>query len=155
MPKKSTSSTHLPRPLPQSRLNGAFDVRITLRGGVSPKYARALERGLLDYLVARDLEASGSQLHLTVSSSDRELTTDDQVALLVWLIDDLVPASVELGPVKPRSARTTEEGEIPVVRVNLSELTLIPMAWLYRAGRLDADQMLKMMGEFTCTSSVH
>jgi hypothetical protein len=155
MPRKPKSPPHVTPSSPQPTARGAFDFRITLQGGVTPRYAKALESSLLDYLAARDLESSGTELQLTISSADRGLTLDDQVALLIWLVEDLVPGRVELGPVTPRSGIAAVQGEVPFVRVQLSDLTLIPIAWLYRAGRLDADQILKMLGGFTCTGSIH
>jgi hypothetical protein len=41
------------------------------------------------------------------------------------------------------------------VRAQSSDLMLIPMIWLYRAARVDARQVLQMLGGFTTISTVH
>jgi hypothetical protein len=145
-------------PQQESESEHGFSLWITLLRGISPHDELRFERELADYLDARDLQWWGTHLHAGIWCADRELTETDQVDLLVWLIENYTPTVVQmsaLGSLGANPAPPNRADSVPVVRAQFSDLTVIPISWLYRAGRATARQVLEMLGGYTTASSVH
>lgn len=152
------SPTPPPMPQRESDSEHGFSLWITLTRGISLRDEQRFERELADYLDARDLQWWGTHLHAAIWGAERELTEADQVDLLVWLIDNFTPTVVRIGPLGPLGDRltpTSRTDSMPVVRALFSDLTVIPISWLYRAGRANARQVLEMLGGYTTASPVH
>jgi hypothetical protein len=152
------SPTPPPMPQRESDSEHGFALWITLLRGISPHDELHFERELADYLDTRDLQWWGTHLHAVIWCADRELTETDQVDLLVWLIENYTPTAVQLGPLGPLGsspALPSRTNSIPVVRAQFSDLTVIPISWLYRAGRASARQVLEMLGGYTTAGAVH
>jgi hypothetical protein len=144
-----------PMPQPADEPTQGFTIWITVRRGISPYSEQVFERDLADYMESRLLVWWGTQLHAEVWSDDRDLTESDQVDLLFWLIESPTPTTVEIGQLGPHTGMPFRRGALPVVRVQSSDLMLIPMIWLYRAGRITAKHVLEMVGGYTTRSVVH
>ena len=140
---------------PQTEPTIGFTIWITLWRGISPQEEQVFERSLTDYLDSRDLQWWGTHLCAAVRCDDRDLTDSDQVDLLLWLVDGVSPRSVEIGRLSPGTGMPARRDSTPVVRAQSSDLMLIPMIWLYRAGRVDAKQVLEMLGGFNTICTVH
>jgi hypothetical protein len=153
MSRKSKMPPPMPQPADES--TQGFTIWIHLRRGISPRSEQAFERDLADYLESRSLLWWGTQLHAEVGSDDHELTETDQVDLLFWLIESPTSATVEIGQLGPHTGMPACRGSLPVVRVQSSDLMLVPMMWLYRAGRIKASHVLEMLGGYAMTSPVH
>jgi hypothetical protein len=153
MSRKSKIPPPIPQPAAEPTLG--FTIWITLRRGMSPQSEQAFERGLADYMDSRDLQWWGTHLCAAIGSDDRSLSEEDQVDLLIWLVDGLTSATVEIGRLGPNTGMPARRDSVPVVRVQSSDLMLIPIVWLYRAGRVNATQVLDMLGGFVTTSTVH
>jgi hypothetical protein len=154
--KTMSRKSKMPPPMPQpaNEPMQGFTIWITLRRGISPRSEQMFERDLADYLESRSLLWSGTQLHAEVGADDHDLTETDQVDLLFWLIESPTPSTVEIGQLRPHTGMLARRGSLPVVRVQSSELMLIPMICLYRAGRIDAKHVLEMLGGHTTNSVV-
>jgi len=142
-------------PEPDAEPTLGFTIWITLRRGISPQAEQVFERSLADYMDSRDLQWWGTHLCATVRSDDRDLTESDQVDLLLWLVEGVTPTTVEIGPLSPGTGMPARRDSLAVVRAQSSDLMLIPMIWLYRAGRVNAKQVLEMLGGFNTTCTVH
>ena len=153
MSRHSNMPPTMPRPDTDPTLG--FTIRINLRRGISPHAEQAFERSLSDYMDSRDLQWQGTHLCAAVRCDDRDLSASDQVDLLLWLVEGVTPTIVEIGPLISGAAMAERGNSVPVVRAQSSDLMLIPMIWLYRAGRVNAKQVLEMLGGFNTTGTVH
>jgi len=86
--------------------------------------------------------------------SPRSLTATDQVDLIVWLSDDMVPVTVLLSPLSATIDRPAVR-DAGCVRADGSDLTLIPLTWLYRCRRITAEMFLQILGGFVRPAVVH
>lgn len=155
MSRKSKTPPPPPTPQPDAEPVLGFTVWITPRRGLSPQAEQAFERGFADYLDSRDLQWWGTHLCVAIGSDDRSLSEEDQVDVLIWLLDGWTSATVEIGGLAPHTGLPARRDALPVVRVQASDLMLIPIVWLYRAGRVNAKQVLEMLGGFVTTCTVH
>jgi len=155
MSRKPKMPPPLPMPQPDAEPVLGFTIWITPRRGLSPQAEQAFERGFADYLDSRDLQWWGTHLCVAIGSDHRSLTEEDQVDVLMWLVEAWASAIVEIGRLGPHTGMPARRDALPVVRVQSSDLMLIPIVWLYRAGRVNAKQVLDMLGGFVTTSTVH
>ncbi|KPF45254.1 hypothetical protein D621_18095 [beta proteobacterium AAP51] len=109
----------------------------------TPASLRALERAIVDYAEAHELEMSGMQLRFSVQAVGRPTTAEDQVALLDWLIDRPGWRRVRVGALRGPSASHGAH-----LQVNSGDMALIGVTLLYRLGRLKAEQYLQILGGF-------
>ena len=131
-----------------------FTLRILARPGLGPAAEEAFADRLEAYMSEHELFTRGGPLCCVVWCPERSLTATDQVDLIDWLAGDLVPVTVLLSPLSTVLDRPapSEDG---CVRVDGSDLTLIPLTWLYRCRRISAELFLQILGGFVRPAVVH
>jgi hypothetical protein len=132
-----------------------FTVWLTPSPATTSAEQSRFQRRIEDYLSEHDLLASGAQLQMLIWADDRSLSATDQVDLLIWAVEQPGVTAVELGPLVPHTGAPGERGSQPMVVARFSDLCLIPIVWLYRASRLNAQQVIEMLGGFRSTATVH
>ena len=156
----------MPRRADPRRRPGESDVGFALQLDVLPGLplaeCRRLERRLEDYAEAQGLRFEGTQLRHVVSSPERGVSVNDQVALLDWLVDQPGLVGVRLGPIAPvsalgeASADPDEPGdEGAFVQVRTGDLALIGLTLLYRCGRIAPVLYLQILGGYVRPVHVH
>lgn len=133
----------------------AFTVWITPPRGATSHMRATFVRQLEDYLIGQDIQSRGGFQQLLVWSDERSLTAGDQVNLLLWLINQAGAAAAEIGPLQSHSGAPSERGSQPVLQARFGDLALIPISWLYACGRLDADLVIRTLGGFRATVTLH
>jgi len=141
----------------------AFALELELRPGLPLQDSRKLERRLEDYAEAQGLQFEGTQLRHLVSAPDRQVSVDDQVALIDWLIDQPGLIAVRLGPIGGRAeAGADGEGQVEgqggdaaFIQIRSGDIALIGLTLLYRCGRITAALYLQILGGYVRPARCH
>lgn len=123
-----------------------FAVRVILRRGLTPAQEAAFDRRTIDGLNAHELHISGGQTSFMVSAA-HELSSTDQVLVLLALLDDPAVRRVCISPIAteqvhgfgPRMPHLDVDGADPLIHAARS---------LYEAGRIDADGLVHALGGY-------
>jgi hypothetical protein len=137
---------------PEPRLG--FTVWIQPRPGIHPSAESAFARRLDDYLSERRLSMAGAPLCLVLWSEERSLGAVDQVDFIEWLISDPISPTVVLSPLSERIDVVADRGA-GWLRADVTDMTLIPLTWLYSIHRISAEQYLQILGGFVRPAVKH
>ena len=131
-----------------------FTVWIQPRPGIHPSAESDFARRLDDYLSERRLSMTGAPLCLVLWSEDRSLSAVDQVDLIEWLISDPISPTVVLSPLSGQTHVVADRGA-GWLRADVTDMTLIPLTWLYSVRRISAEQYLQILGGFVRPAIKH
>jgi hypothetical protein len=134
-----------------------FLLQVEPRPGFTVAEARQLDRALEDYAESHELDLSGGQLVLVVSSEDRSLTVTDQVDFMDWLIDQSGISCVRVSTLTSKLDISGAHSvwQAGAAHVSVCDLGVIGLTILYRARRITADLYLQILGGFMRPALVH
>ena len=135
-------------------LHLGFTAWIQPRPGLYPSAESAFARRLEDYLAERNLSMTGGPLCLVLWSDERSLSAIDQVDFIEWLVNDPIVPTVVLSPLNERTDAVADR-RAGWLRVDVMDMNLIPVTWLYRIHRISADQYLQILGGFVRPAVTH
>jgi len=124
-----------------------FWLSLRLPPGMPHRSEVQLERDLEDHL--RDLGlrvGGGSQKHLFIEAEDRELALADQIDLADWFLSSTRATHVAVTNLT--RARTMPPATSKVLRIDRFDLASLAVGWLYRMGRIRAEQYAEILGGF-------
>ena len=131
-----------------------FTVWIQPMPGIHPSAESAFARRLDDYLSDRRFSMTGAPLCLVLWSEERSLSAIDQVDFIEWLISDPISPTVVLSPLIERIDVIADRGA-GWPRADVTDLTLVPLKWLYSIHRISAEQYLEILGGFVRPAVTH
>lgn len=105
-------------------------------------------RGFDRYLEVCGLMRSMNPLHALIWSPERSLTLDDQIGMFVWMLEDRRAHDVEIGALQQHAGIPAQRDRVAQLPATLGDLALMPMASLYKASRLSAEQVIAMLGGY-------
>ena len=131
----------------RSGLRLGFTVSIQHRRGLHPSAEFDFARRLEDYVSEHGLSMTGAPVCPSLWSAERSLNAIDQVELIEWLIADPIAPTVLLSPLNSRVDVIAGAGTA-WLRAEVTDMALIPLAWLYSSHRISAEQYLQILGGF-------
>lgn len=125
-----------------------FWIGLRLRPGVPWREELEVERMLEDRLAALGLRiGGGAQRQLFIEAADRELSLADQIDVVDWCLCHTPATQVAVSSLTAGASRPLPV-TIQVMRVERFNLASLHVSWLYRMGRLRADQYAEISGGF-------
>lgn len=155
MKQRKSPPPVLPQHLDAPDSGLGFTVWVHLARAASAAEVRLYRDSLDRFLDVHGLSRSMNPLHMLVWAVDRSLTLADQIELLVWMVHDGRAAALEIGPLQMHMGLPAGRDRVPTLPARLADNSLLSMAWLYRAGRLPAEQCLAMLGGFQGPVTLH
>jgi hypothetical protein len=136
-----------------------FVLHLELRPGLPLAECRRLARRLEDYAEAHEIQLEGTQLRHVVSAPGRELSVDDQVALLDWLVDQPGVVAVRLGPIAPIGALHEPDDHTgqgaAFIHARTVDVAWIGLTLLYRCARITPTLYLQILGGSVRPAHIH
>jgi hypothetical protein len=133
----------------------AFTIWVDLaRPGVAAD-VQIFRRGLDRYLESYGMTRTLNPLHALICSPERSLTLNDQINLLVWMIEDRRALGVEIGALQLHTGIPSQRDRVAQLPAMFEDQALVPMASLYKAGRLYAEQVVEMLGGYHAPVALH
>jgi hypothetical protein len=129
-------------------------VWIQPRPGIHLSAESDFARRLDDYLSELRLSMTGVPLCLVLWSEERSLSATDQVDFIEWLISDPIAPTVVLSPLSECTHVVADRGSA-WLRADATDMTLIPLTWLYSIHRISAEQYLQILGGFARPAVKH
>lgn len=112
-----------------------------------PRDEVLLQRRLEDRLLDLGLRiGGGTQRYLFIEPIDRELSLTDQVDLVDWCLGHMQPVQIAVSSFT--CARTLLPVAVKVMRIGRFDQACIAVSWLYRMGRIRAEQYVEILGGF-------
>jgi hypothetical protein len=92
----------------------------------------------------------------SAGASRHTLESQSLLGFTIWITPFRGVTPVQLATFQRRLENyLSERSSLPVVLAQFGDLCVVPIAWLYNASRLKADQVIEMQGGYRSTATLH
>lgn len=124
-----------------------FWISLRMPHGTSHRSETQLQRGIEDHVHELGMRiAGGTQRHLYITADDRDLALADQIDLVDWCLTHTQATQVAVTSLTWVS--TMRPVTVKVLSVERFDLATFAVSWLYRMGRICAEQYAEILGGF-------